>query len=97
MIVTIPVTYPVLDLAVAIGGFALAMGELAESDLDKQLRQVLGTLSSVEKRAQDLQHTQAQEDTITFMATGEYTRGSVCLWLTDTQLRNILVLSTPLG
>jgi sorting nexin-1/2 len=60
-----------LDLAVAIGEFGVSVGELSESNLNRQLSLALGSLSTVEKRAQDLQHTQAQEDTITFMATGE--------------------------
>ena len=49
----------------------MSVGELAESDLNRQLVDVLKHLSNVEKKAQDLQHTQAQEDAMTFMATAE--------------------------
>lgn len=59
------------DLAIAIGEFAHSVGELAESDLNKQLVQAIRHLSEVERKAQDLQHTQAQEDAMTFMATAE--------------------------
>ncbi|KAI5120370.1 hypothetical protein M0805_006892 [Coniferiporia weirii] len=59
------------ELAIAIGEFALAIGELSESDLSKQLSHSLVVMSDVEKKAQDTQHTQAQEDTTTFMSTAE--------------------------
>ena len=59
------------ELAIAISEFATSIGELAESDLNQQLLDVLKHLSNVEKKAQDLQHTQAQEDAMTFMATAE--------------------------
>lgn len=67
--------FVILDLAIATGEFALSIGELSESDLSKQLCHSLAVMSDVQKKAQDLQHTQAQEDTITFMATGMF--GSV--------------------
>ena len=57
-------------MAIAIGEFAVSVGELSESDLGDQLRHSLAALSDVEKKSQDLQHIQAQEDTITFMTTG---------------------------
>ena len=59
------------DLAVAIGEFAATIGELAESDLNRPLQLALKNLSDVQKKAQDLSHTQAQEDAMTFMATAE--------------------------
>ena len=58
-------------MAVAIGEFALAIGELSGSDLGQPLSQALAVLSDVEKKAQDLQHEQAQEDIATFMSTAE--------------------------
>lgn len=59
------------ELAIAIGDFAASIGELAESDLSRPLQLALKHLSAVQKQAQDLSHTQAQEDTMTFMATAE--------------------------
>lgn len=58
------------ELAVATGEFSLAIGELSASELSKQLSHSLAVMSDVEKRAQDLQHAQAQEDAMTFMSTG---------------------------
>ncbi|EJD07710.1 uncharacterized protein FOMMEDRAFT_101108 [Fomitiporia mediterranea MF3/22] len=59
------------DLAIATGEFAIAVRELSESDLSKQLCHSLSVLSEAERKAQDLQHVQAQEDTMTFMTTAE--------------------------
>ncbi|KAL5492536.1 VPS5 [Sanghuangporus weigelae] len=63
------------ELAIGTGEFSLSIAELSESDLSKELCHSLSALGIVEKKAQDLQHTQAQEDTITFMTTvEEYSR-----------------------
>ncbi|KAH8108328.1 Vps5 C terminal like-domain-containing protein [Phellopilus nigrolimitatus] len=59
------------ELANATGEFAIAIGELSGSDLSKQLSHSLNAMSDVGKKAQDLQHMQAQEDTIAFMSTAE--------------------------
>lgn len=58
-------------MAVAIGEFALAIGELSGSELSKQLSHSLAVMSDVEKKAQDLQQEQSLEDTTTFMNTAE--------------------------
>ncbi|THH07322.1 hypothetical protein EW145_g3462 [Phellinidium pouzarii] len=71
------------ELAIATSEFARAIGELSESDLSKQLSHSLVVISDVEKKAQDLQYTQSQEDTITLMSTAEeYARiiNSVRVW-----------------
>lgn len=64
-------TYFNIEMAVAIGEFALAIGELSGSELSKQLSHSLAVMSDVEKKAQDLQQEQALEDTTTFMNTAE--------------------------
>lgn len=58
-------------MAVAIGEFALAIGELSGSELSKQLSHSLAVMSDVEKKAQDLQQDQALDDATTFMNTAE--------------------------
>lgn len=60
------------ELATSIAEFSTSIGELSESDLSKDLRHSLSALAAIEKKAQDSQHVQAQEDTITLMTTGEF-------------------------
>ncbi|KAL5536777.1 VPS5 [Sanghuangporus sanghuang] len=63
------------ELAIGTGEFSLSITELSESDLSKELCHSLSALGIAEKKAQNLQHTQAQEDTITLMtAVEEYSR-----------------------
>ncbi len=63
------------ELSVATGEFAQNIGDLASSDVGKQLAQSLSGLADVEQKAQDLQTIQADQDVATLMATAdEYAR-----------------------
>ncbi|KAF8659901.1 hypothetical protein AX16_001785 [Volvariella volvacea WC 439] len=59
------------ELATATGDFANTISELSESDVGKQLSHSLSGLASVQKKAQELQVTQADQDLATLMATVE--------------------------
>lgn len=59
----------------ATGDFATNVGELASSDVGRQLSQSLSGLVEVERRAQDLQTQQAEQDITTLTSTAdEYAR-----------------------
>ena len=58
-------------MALAIGEFSTAALDLSDSGFGNGLSQYLASLSGVEKKARDLQHDQAEEDSITFVGTGE--------------------------
>jgi len=60
---------------VATGDFAANVGELASSDVGRQLSQSLNGLVEVERKAQDLQTQQAEQDITTLTSTAdEYAR-----------------------
>lgn len=61
-----------VDLAAAAGEFAHTIAELSSSNegLGQQLAGALAGLASVERKVQELQDKQANEDTLTIMATG---------------------------
>jgi len=59
----------------ATGEFAQNLGDLASSDVGRQLSQSLAGLADVQRHAQDLQAAQADQDLTTLMATAdEYSR-----------------------
>ncbi|EGN96805.1 hypothetical protein SERLA73DRAFT_111514 [Serpula lacrymans var. lacrymans S7.3] len=63
------------DLAVATGEFSQTINELSTSDVGKQLQRSLASMADVERKAEQLQHTQSQQDMVTLMSTAdEYSR-----------------------
>ncbi|KAF9563121.1 Vps5-domain-containing protein [Agrocybe pediades] len=63
------------ELAAATGEFAQNVSDLSSSDIAKQLAQSLSGLADVERKAQELQTTQAEQDLVTISATvDEYAR-----------------------
>ncbi|KAL1740865.1 Vps5 C terminal like-domain-containing protein, partial [Schizophyllum fasciatum] len=63
------------DLATATGDFAATVADLSSSDIGKGLSNSLAGLADTERKAQDLQNTQAEQDIITLLATvDEYAR-----------------------
>ena len=58
------------ELSSATADFAQTLGDLSLSDVGKQLSQSLGSLAEVERRSQELQTTQAQQDAVILMSTG---------------------------
>ena len=64
-----------IELSTATGEFAQNLGELASSDVGKQLSRSLAGLAEVQRKAQDLQVIQSDQDMATLMATAdEYSR-----------------------
>lgn len=59
-----------IELAIATGEFAQTAGDLASSDVGKQLSNSLSGLAGVEKKAHDLQTAQSEHDMVTLMSTG---------------------------
>ena len=63
------------DIATATGEFSIAVGDLASSDVGRQLSQSLSGLADVERKAQETQAQQSEQDMSTIMATvDEYAR-----------------------
>ncbi|OJT02912.1 Vacuolar protein sorting-associated protein vps5 [Trametes pubescens] len=63
------------DVAAAAGDFAQTIADLAACDVGKQLSLSLSGLAEVERKAQELQSSQANDDVITILSTAdEYTR-----------------------
>ncbi|KAJ3504216.1 hypothetical protein NLJ89_g8051 [Agrocybe chaxingu] len=65
------------ELSVATGEFAQQVADLSAADVGKQLAQSLSGLADIERKAQELQSTQAEQDMSTLMAIGgadEYAR-----------------------
>ncbi|TFK29709.1 protein transporter [Coprinopsis marcescibilis] len=63
------------DIAIATGDFAQTVADLSSSDVGKQLSHALAELAEVQRKAQELQNTQAEQDMSTLMATtDEYAR-----------------------
>lgn len=60
----------ITDLSIATGEFSQAIADLSSSDVGQQLSGALAGLAEVEKKAQEMQNTQAQEDVVTIMSTG---------------------------
>lgn len=48
------------------------MSDLSSSDVGKQLSSSLVGLAEVEQKAQEIQTTQAEQDMVTLMSTGEF-------------------------
>jgi sorting nexin-1/2 len=71
----------VTELAVASGEFAQTASDLSSSDIGKQLSISLAGLAEVEQKAHDIQNTQAEQDMVTLMSTGEILFTSVFLFL----------------
>ena len=66
---------PSSELSVATGEFAQNVSDLAASDVGRQLAQSLSGLAEVERKAEELQTTQADQDVATLMSTAdEYAR-----------------------
>lgn len=64
---------PFVDVAVAAGDFAQTVADLAACDVGKQLSLSLSGLAEVERKAQELQSSQANDDVITILSTGPST------------------------
>ncbi|TFK53424.1 Vps5-domain-containing protein [Heliocybe sulcata] len=63
------------EMSLVIGEFAQTIGDLASSDVGKQLSQSLMAMADVERKAQDLQNIQANQDVGTILSTvDEYAR-----------------------
>jgi len=74
LFLTLSISAPT-ELSAATGEFAQNLGELASSDVGKQLSRSLTGLADVQRIAQDLQNVQSDQDMGTLMATAdEYSR-----------------------
>jgi sorting nexin-1/2 len=92
------------ELAVASGEFAQTVSDLSSSDVGKQLSVSLAGLAEVEQKAHGIQTTQAEQDMVTLMGTGEFICSSVFLFPYDTKcvvdeyarlINSVRVCATP--
>ncbi|KAJ7180714.1 Vps5 C terminal like-domain-containing protein [Mycena filopes] len=64
-----------VELSATVAEFAVTVADLSASDVGKQLAHSLAGLAEVERKAQDLQSSQAEQDVVTLLSTvDEYAR-----------------------